>query len=83
MAEETRFGQPHPIEIEGSHEEGAEFRIVAKPVFRQHQRLASAFGDGPGDDRNIVVAQPWRTWPVMLPSTLVTRMHHQTLGLNI
>ena len=44
---------PHPAEIEGSHEEGPEFRIVAKPVFRQHQRMAGAFGDWPGDDRNV------------------------------
>ena len=34
--------QADPVKIEGSHEEGAEFRIVAKPVFRRRQRLAGA-----------------------------------------
>ena len=25
----------------------------------------------------------WRIWPIMLPSTHVTKMHHQTMGPNI
>ena len=51
-ADEAGFGEPDPVEIERSREEIAEFRIVAEPVLRQHQRLSCPLGGGLGDDCN-------------------------------
>jgi transposase len=30
----------------------------------------------------VVVALPWRTWPIVPPSTLGKRLHHQSPGSN-